>query len=544
VIDPGPFATILRYVIVGEDSVRSKNKAFRDLLSTENTNFICEGHNGLSAKIVEEAGFPGIWASGLSISAQYGLRDNNEASWSQVLDAVEFMADACTIPILVDGDTGFGNFNNFRKFVRKLEQVGVSGVCIEDKLFPKKNSFIDGHKQELADIEEFCGKIRAGKDFQTDSDFSIVARVEAFIAGWGVEEAIRRAEAYSDAGADAVLIHSSQKDASEIFEFMKVWDKRCPVVIVPTTYYKTDTKEFEKRNVSLVIWANHMIRSSVKAMQSSSKKIFELKTLVGLETDFVPVSEIFRLQNNKELELAEAKYLPEKRLAEAFLLSGGGKDIRQLISQGFLSVDKYLSNFKKNGINRIHLIVEGNSSVIDSSFDSVTLLSQQSKSELDTLAHVFEKIVSSEGDVVIAYADTIFESQNLLGANEFDSFDAMAIGSYIDKSVVQKKENQDVIRVFDSYDSEMFSRFLISSIENKFDFEDFEFIWSGLLIIPQKSKNIVVEILKQKIENKEIEKMNLPDLVNSMINKDLRVGLRVTFNRWIEFGDKLFKVSS
>ena len=155
-----------------------------------------EAHNGLSARIVREAGFEGIWASGLSISAQFGVRDNNEASWTQVVDMLEFMADASDLPILLDGDTGYGNFNNVRRLVRKLEQRGIAGVCIEDKQFPKTNSFLNGERQPLADIDEFAGKISRRQGYADGSEFLIVARVEALIAGWGMEEALRRAEAY------------------------------------------------------------------------------------------------------------------------------------------------------------------------------------------------------------------------------------------------------------------------------------------------------------------------------------------------------------
>ena len=122
--------------------------------------FLMEAHNGLSARIVREAGFKGIWASGLAISAQFGVRDNNEASWTQVVDMLEFMADASDLPILLDGDTGYGNFNNMRRLVRKLEQRGIAGVCIEDKQFPKTNSFLNGERQPLADIDEFCRQDR------------------------------------------------------------------------------------------------------------------------------------------------------------------------------------------------------------------------------------------------------------------------------------------------------------------------------------------------------------------------------------------------
>jgi len=179
--------------------VPSKFARLRHMLRTPELSFVMEAHNGLSAKIVEEAGFEGIWASGLTISSSLGVRDSNEASWTQVLDLLEFMSDATSIPILVDGDTGYGNFNNVRRLVRKLCQRDIAGVCIEDKLFPKTNSFI-GENQPLADVAEFCGRIKAGKDSQTDENFSIVARVEALIAGWGMDEALRRAEAYHAAG--------------------------------------------------------------------------------------------------------------------------------------------------------------------------------------------------------------------------------------------------------------------------------------------------------------------------------------------------------
>src|SRR3989337_4305480 len=133
--------------------------------------FLLEAHNGLSPKIVEEAGFKGIWGSGLAISAALGVRDNNEASWTQVLEVLEFMSDATTIPILLDADTGYGNFNNVRRLVRKLEQRHVAGMCIEDKLFPKTNSLLDGVPQPLAKIDEFSGKIKEAKDTQADPDF-------------------------------------------------------------------------------------------------------------------------------------------------------------------------------------------------------------------------------------------------------------------------------------------------------------------------------------------------------------------------------------
>src|ERR1700722_1180727 len=136
----------------------ARSARLREMLLSDPLEFLMEALNGLSARIVREAGFRGIWGSGLSISAQFGVRDNNEASWTQVVDMLEFMADASDLPILLDGDTGYGNFNNMRRLVRKLEQRGIAGVCIEDKQFPKTNSFLNGERQPLAEMDEFCGK--------------------------------------------------------------------------------------------------------------------------------------------------------------------------------------------------------------------------------------------------------------------------------------------------------------------------------------------------------------------------------------------------
>jgi phosphoenolpyruvate phosphomutase len=228
-----------------------------------------------------------------------------------VLDMMEFMSDATTIPILLDADTGYGNFNNVRRLVHKLEQINIAGMCIEDKLFPKTNSFINSEAQPLADVEEFAAKIRAAKDTQQDSDFCVVARVEALIAGWELEEALKRAEAYYLAGADAILMHSKLKTADQILAFLRAWENKCPVVIVPTTYYNTPTSTYEEAGVSLVIWANHLLRASIKAMQQTAAQIYQERSIGSIEGQVVTVKEIFRLQNAAELEEAEQRYLPK-----------------------------------------------------------------------------------------------------------------------------------------------------------------------------------------------------------------------------------------
>jgi len=286
-----------------------KTTQLKNMLGSLDLEFLMEAHNGLSARIVEQSGFKGVWASGLAISASFGVRDNNEASWTQVLEMAEFMSDSTVIPVLLDGDTGYGNFNNLRRLVRKLEQRDIAGVCIEDKLFPKTNSFLS-ERQPLAGIDEFCGKIKAGKDTQRDDDFCIIARVEAFIAGWGLEEVMKRAMAYHQAGADAVLVHSKIDSCEEIELFMREWGNRGPVVIVPTKYYKTPTQTFRDLGISLVIWANHLMRSAISTMRQTAMQIYELQSVFEVEDRIATLAEVFELQNADELQQAEKRYLP------------------------------------------------------------------------------------------------------------------------------------------------------------------------------------------------------------------------------------------
>lgn len=289
---------------------------FRDSLHGDDIAFLLEAHDGVSAKIVDEAGFDGIWASSLAMSASLGVRDANEMSSSEVLRTVGYMSDIASTPIVVDADTGYGDFNNFRLFVAKLEQLGASAVCVEDKTFPKTNSFVDGEgNQQLATIEDFSAKIRAAKDILEDDAFTVIARTEAFIAGEGLAVALERATAYHQAGADAIFIHSKKETADEVWEFIDEWNGRSPVVVVPTSYYMTPTDEFREAGVSAVIWANHTVRAAIKAMQHVADRIRAEESVIGVETDdvIVPVDEILRLQDVEELEQAKEHYLRSER---------------------------------------------------------------------------------------------------------------------------------------------------------------------------------------------------------------------------------------
>ena len=410
-----------------------KSTQFKKLLLSPKLEFICEAHNGLSAKIVEEAGFHGIWASGLSISAQFGVRDNNEASWTQVLDNLEFMSDAARIPILLDGDTGYGNFNNMQRLIRKLEQRHIAAVCIEDKLFPKTNSFLKGDTQPMADMEEFCGKIKAGKDAQSDPDFCIIARVEAFICGWGLAEALRRAEAYRQAGADGILIHSALAVPDEILAFKREWSNRSPVVIVPTKYYSTPTDVFRQHGFSMVIWANHMLRAAVATMQTTARVLKEQENLLFIEDNIVPVSEVFRLQGADELMQAEQRYLPKSadRASAIVLAASRGDELGELTEdkpktmvniRGVPLLAHIVDAYNSVGIKEI-LVVRGykkeavnlpNLTYVDNDAFAET-------GELDSLLKALQSKEARFQDTIVSYGDVLFNTyipQALLQAKD------------------------------------------------------------------------------------------------------------------------------
>ncbi|MHC2440268.1 phosphoenolpyruvate phosphomutase [Bradyrhizobium sp. USDA 4451] len=294
-----------RRIHIGTSSLAERMRS--QICCSSELSFLMEAHDGISAAIAARAGFEGLWASGLSIASSLGYRDANEASWSQLVDAVERIVDTSGLPVLVDGDGGFGNFNNARLLARKLHQRGAAGVALEDSCFPKMNSFV-GDRHPLAEIDEFSGRLRAVKDTVSD-DLILVARIEALIARQGMDEAISRAHAYADAGADAILIHSRKTAADEILTFMRAWQNRLPVVIVPTKYYRTPVSTYRKAHISTVIWANHSMRAAITAMRQVCNRILADESSAGIEPNIATLDELFELFKYDELAEAEARYL-------------------------------------------------------------------------------------------------------------------------------------------------------------------------------------------------------------------------------------------
>ena len=522
----------------------TKSAKLRALLESGELEFIMEAHNGISAQIVEQTGFKGIWGSGLSMSAQYGVRDSNEASWTQVVDMLEFMSDATEIPILLDGDTGYGNFNNMRRLVKKLEQREIAGVCIEDKQFPKTNSFIDGERQPLAEVDEFCGKIKAGKDSQHDENFCIIARVEALIAGWGIKEALRRAEAYHKAGADGILIHSKLSQANEILEFSNEWANRSPLVIVPTTYYSTPTDVFRNANISMVIWANHMIRASVASMEKICAEIHTNESVADVEDKIAPVKKLFFLQGADELSEAQERYLhPKGPETEAIVLAASrGFALGELTEDkpkvmlsigGKTVLRRLLDEFKNQNINKVTLVAGYKPDAIDSSGIEMHINADyETTGELASLSQVVNEF---HEDMIITYGDLLFRSYILRNLLENEGDIIALIDSTVenenysgspDYAYCTQKEDRTIFKqdVYLNHVSE----------EKESSSEAPTGRWIGMLRVRGQGKQWIEEAIDELKVHKNFNKMSLADLLNQLIKLNHPVKVHYINGHWID----------
>lgn len=525
-----------------------KTTELRRMLQSNELEFLMEAHNGISAKIAEEAGFKGIWGSGLSISASLGVRDNNEASWTQVLEVCEYMSDATKIPILLDGDTGYGNFNNMRRLVSKLESRGIAGVCIEDKIFPKTNSFLRTEAQPLADIEEFCGKIKAGQDTKLDDDFNIIARVEALIAGWGLGEAVKRAEAYRQAGANGILMHSKISNASEILAFMKEWGERnktCPIVIVPTKYYSTPTDVFREAGVSVCIWANHQMRAAITSMQNVTKTIYKEQSLINVEDKVASVKEIFRLQNDHELESAEKLYLTvaDAHSPRAILLAASrGAELKELTEDkpkvlidinGKPLIEQSIENFYAHDIKDLSIVRGYKKEAFK--FPNIKYVDNDNFETTSELASLNLAKSQIQDNTIISYGDILYRKYILSRLLE----EKGDITIVVDSGVSNRLANyQGDFVTCSRASSNGFSEDEVELKNVNFgkivDSKDIQGEWIGLMKTNKIGSEAVVKTLNEMTDLPNFGALKVPDLINKLIEKKIKVNVMYINGHWMD----------
>jgi phosphoenolpyruvate phosphomutase len=257
---------------------------------------VCGAFDVMSAKLAEMNDFDAVWASGFGISSARALPDAGIITMTELLDAVTFMAEACNIPVIADCDTGYGGPNNVAHLVRKFENAGIAGICIEDKTFPKENSLFKDGKQEMIAKKDFVAKLIAAKNAKKNPDFVIIARTEALIADLGVEEALDRATAYEKAGADIIFVHSRKKNPEEIFEFYEKWKGKTPLMAVPTAFPTVALDELKSRGVQMVVFAHQTTLAAFAAISDVVKQMSEIKSLNDLSTKLASMDDLFKLQ--------------------------------------------------------------------------------------------------------------------------------------------------------------------------------------------------------------------------------------------------------
>lgn len=279
-----------------------KRQALRDGLRSSEPVMTLGAHDALSAKLADKYDFDAVWVSGFGICTMtYAMPDLNLVSMAETLEAAVRMDAATSLPVVADCDNGFGGYSNFVRTVTQFERAGIAGICIEDNTFPKRNSLYRGQSvRELVETSEQARRIRAGKDAQQADEFVLIARVEALIAGHGVEAAVERANAYADAGADAILIHSRDKTLEEITAFLDAFSRDIPLVAVPTLFPDYTADELSKLGFNMVIYANQAMRASVAAMEETMATLRDERKPSAVDGSIAAVDYIFDLVGTKE----------------------------------------------------------------------------------------------------------------------------------------------------------------------------------------------------------------------------------------------------
>jgi phosphoenolpyruvate phosphomutase len=285
----------------------SRSDILRNELESKSILKVGGAFDAMSAKLVENSGFDAIWAGSFGISATHALPDASILTMTEFLNVASNMEDACDIPIIADCDTGFGGPSNVSHMVKKYEKTGVAAVCIEDKTFPKQNSFVENSKQELLPEKEFVAKIIAAKEAKENSNFMIIGRTEALISGLGMKEAVKRANAYEKAGADAILIHSKQDSPEEIFEFAESWGGTLPLVVVPTSFPTVKIDELISHKIKMVIYANQTLRATHAIISKVLEQLKNSASINDLSIDMTSMQEIFQLQETYNIKKQEEK---------------------------------------------------------------------------------------------------------------------------------------------------------------------------------------------------------------------------------------------
>lgn len=521
-------------------------------------------HDALSARLIERAGFDGVWASGFAISASLKcIPDASFITSSEQLEVERNIAEAVNIPVIADCDTGYGNALNVMRTVNDRERAGVAAICIEDNVYPKRCSFYAGVRRELIPIDEHCGKIKAAKAAQTVPDFMVIARTEALIAGWGQEEALKRAEAYAEAGADAVLIHSKAKTFDELKTLYRAWSGRVPLVVVPTIFDQTTAQEMEQAGAKIIIYANQPVRAAIRAMRETLDLIRN-DTRPGAANDrIVTLPEVYDIVGVPQMEQDEKAFLPigGEKITAIIPAAGFEKQLLPLIEdkpkclldiKGKTILERAVAALNEANIKEIAVIRGYKKEAI--ALPNIRYYDNDRYEDTGELFSIFCAEPEMKGRTIVLYGDIIFDTtilEKLLKSSaDFALVIDLAWRDHVDRGGAPVHLNPDLVTLADPPGSSYLSRFVMGEDEHRIvkigqhlplDQVHGEFI--GMAMFSEKGTQAMRECYRSSQERyksaafheaRSVSKASFTDLVQELIDEGHRIDAVPVFKGWME----------
>ena len=505
-----------------------------------------EAHSGLSGLVTEKLDFDFIWESSLTDSASKGLPDASIVGNESRIHTIDEILNVTTKPMIVDGDTG-GDEDNFRFLIKRLENQGVSAVIVEDKIFPKRNSFGGTVGAGMEDPNIFSKKLEVGMKTKSTNDFLIIARLESLIAGLGMNETMMRAEKYINAGVDGIMIHSKLKEPSEVLEFIPKFEKLCNklgrrpyLIAVPTTYNTISDDELINSGVDIIIHANHLLRAAYKSMLETASLISNSRRSYESDSDIASVKEIFSAVGYDKIIERDKEKSPN---ISALIVSAGDHKINNTQRSlnkisGKPLINHQIETFKKSGIDKIKITVNNLSEFdpfLDKDINAVEIKDIEQNQMLNSIMTGIENI---EGPAIITYGDILFNNKIISGlvSNENDIVIA------VDSSFKYHKHDIDKKLELVSYanpDSNLSRRklrmtdtFEVKKISKNLNIEEAQSEFFGLAYFSKngisKLKSCYEEIKKDKTSSVFI------DILNFMVKKEIKVSCNEFDGGWIE----------
>ncbi len=518
-------------------------------------------HDALSAKLIERAGFDAVWGSGFGISA--ALKCIPDASFITLTEQVGVernMAEAITIPIIADCDTGYGNALNVMRTVNDHERAGIAAICIEDSVFPKRCSFYAGVRRELVSIDEHCGKIQAAKASQQVPDFMVIARTEALIAGWGKEEALKRIHAYVKAGADAILIHSKAPTFDELREVAQTCEGRIPLVAVPTTYGDVTTQELEEAGFKMVIFANQALRSAIRSMREALNHLMEKGMPHAVKDEIVTLDEVYDLVGVPQMKEDERRFLPPdgERITTIIAAAGFEKPLLPLIQdkpkclldiKGKTILERQVGTLNECNIKEIALVRGYKKESI--TLPNIRYYDNDRYEETGDLFSFFCAENEMKGRCLLLYGDIIFDTtllQKLLKSPADISLVVDLAWHDQQKPFTHLPLKPDLVQMesppgksYRYVDSGEGSRIIKIGRDLSHEEAHGEFI--GLVMFSEQGINTFKQIYKDVSPNARskrlhesglVEQASLKDLIQALIDQGQKVQCVPTYKGWME----------